>query len=56
MSNNNEIYIYEYSNDIIFEGDNGEKIDLSQNIEWNDYIYKKNEPLYEFNINDLIIL
>ena len=56
MTNNDEIFIFESSNDIIFEGDNGQKIDLSQNTEWNDYIYKKDEPLYEFNINDLIIL
>ena len=56
MSNNNEIFIYESSNDIIFIGDNGEKLDLSQNNEWHDCIHTKDEPLYEFNINDLIIL
>ena len=54
MTNNDEIFVYESSNDIIFEGDNGQIIDLSNNNEWHDCIFT-NEPLYEFNLDHIII-
>jgi len=56
MTTNDEIFVYETSNDIIFEGDNGQIIDLSQNNEWHDCTFTNEEPIYKFTIDDMAIL
>jgi len=51
-----EIIIDHESDDIIFMGDNGEKLDLQHNSEWQDYSPSTNNYTKDFEINDIINL